>query len=382
MPSENRLPIPSEATNAGATQRAHERDPERPEERRPRPVAGPAAVAVPVVVVAAVRNGREADARDRGVGARERERVDPERDRDRARERAVTVIDERREQAERARAERDGAVRRGEHEAVGERERVVVAVGNEVGDRGVARREEHEPRGLEHERPEVDPPQRVHEREQGHHADAGGVHGEHRAPPVEPPHEPRSERAGHRGGREAEHEHRAHRGRRAAHVEREGHQRHRAHPVAEARDGLAEEQVAEVGGFEQPRERRTRGLDARVAGTLVVARRRRGHLLVRTKKCHPSHTQPTRTNARTARCCIAARSNATPSGKRPRVTTVAITSARPAAPRTHHPVSVATRPIARLPTGFTKRPPIRARARARTPPSAAGGASGRSRAAS
>src|SRR2546421_193941 len=148
--------------------------------------------------------GGAGDARERHE---ERQRVDPEHER--VRPAPDVTPRERGNRGERRRAQGDAPVRRPEDQAVGERELVAV---DDVGDRRVARREEHDARHLDEERPQVDPPQAAHERDERDHRGARRVHGEHRAPTVPAARRPRRERTADRCRDEPQREDPAHRG--------------------------------------------------------------------------------------------------------------------------------------------------------------------------
>ena len=150
--------------------RAHERDREHGAEAQ---VLGRPAVDAGRAV------GKTGQAGDERGRPQERRGVDEEDQRvGRVQQRADRQRGNEREQR---RTQRDGPVRRAEHEPVGERQVLVV---DEVADRRIACREEHEARRLEREGPDVDPPELSDEGHQRHHARAREVHGHHRPAPV------------------------------------------------------------------------------------------------------------------------------------------------------------------------------------------------------
>ena len=109
-----------------------------------------------------------------------------------------------------------------------------------------SRGQEDEPRRLQHEGPDVHPPQRGHERDEQHDADADRVHREHRAPAVPSPDQPRDQRSGDERRREPEHEDAPDRGRAPREVQDQRDERDRPEPVAQGRDGLADHQAAKA----------------------------------------------------------------------------------------------------------------------------------------
>ena len=163
------------------------------------------------------------------------------------------------DEREQRRAQRDGAVRGAEHESVRERQVVVV---DEIGDRRVARGQEHQARDLDRERPDVDPPELVHERHHDDDRGADDVHRDHHPAAIPARDGARRERSADRTGEEPQREDAADRGRRARLLKHQCHERHGAHPVAQRGHRLTDEQRAVAGPPPEHRDAHARPSDS------------------------------------------------------------------------------------------------------------------------